>query len=75
MNQREFELAFVFTHEQFIKCLIWQAMALVPDITNAAMRSFQKFMTSFSIPNVGIVRVKIDDDGQFYFGRIDASHT
>lgn len=74
MNQREFELAFVFTHEQFIKCLIWQSMALAPDITSAAMRSFQRFMTSFSIPNVGIVRLKIDDDGQFYFGRIDVSH-
>ncbi len=70
MREREFELAFVFTHEQFMKGILWNSMQLGREMTNRSMTSFQKFMVSFSIPNTAIVKVKIDEDGQFYFGKI-----
>ena len=70
MREREFELAFVFTHEQFIKGVLWYSMRFGREMTTESMKSFQKFMVSFSIPNTAIVKVKIDEDGQFYFGKI-----
>ena len=75
MREREFELAFVFTHGQFIQGLLWNSMRFGREITSESMKAFQKFMTSFSIPNTAIIRVKIDEDGQFYFGKIDSSQT
>lgn len=73
--EREFELAFVFTHEQFIKGLLWNSMRFGREMTPDSMKSFQRFMISFSVPNTSIVRAKIDDDGSFYFSKIDTSHT
>ncbi len=75
MRERKFELAFVFTHEQFIKGLLWNSMRFGREMTSDSMKAFQKFMISFSIPNSAIVRVKIDEDGQYYFGKIDTSNT
>jgi 2,3-bisphosphoglycerate-dependent phosphoglycerate mutase len=75
MLEREFELAFVFTHEQFIKGLLWNSMKFGREMTSDSMKAFQKFMISFSIPNTSIVRIKVDDDGNLYFGKIDITHT
>ncbi len=74
MIEREFELAFAFTHEQFIKGLVWSLMDLGGEMSSNAMRGFQQFMNSFKGPNTSILRVKIDEDGQCYFGKIDAAN-
>lgn len=74
IREREYELALVFTHEQFIKGLLWNSMRFGPEMTSASMRSFQKFMVSFSVPNTAIMRVKIDEDGEFYFGKIGSEN-
>jgi len=74
MSEREFELAFVFTHGQFIQGLLWNSMQLGRERTSESMRSFKDFMASFSIPNTAIVRAKIDDDGSLYFGKIDSEN-
>ena len=74
MREREYELAFVFTHEQFIKGLLWSAMQLGREMTSDSMQAFQKFMVSFSIPNATIIRTKIDEDGAVYFGKIDTAN-
>lgn len=71
MVEREFELAFVFTHGEFIKCLLWSAMRFGREISSDAMTSFRRFIDMFLIPNTAVIRIKIDDDGQLYFGRID----
>ena len=71
MREREYELAFVFTHEQVIKALIWQAMQFATVVDSASMSAFQKYMISYKIPNASTVRVKIDVDGELYFGKID----
>ena len=75
IREREFELAFVFTHGQFIQGLLWHSMRFGREITKESMQAFQKFITAFSIPNMAIIRAKIDHDGQFYFGKIDSSLT
>lgn len=72
MAEREFELAFVFTHEQFIKGLLWDD--LVDSVDAASMTGFYGFDHAFRIPNVAIMRCLIDADGRFYFGNIDSSH-
>ena len=69
--EREFELAFVFTHEQFIKGLLWRSLQTAVEMTSDLMRSYQKFMTSFTVPNTAVVRVKLDTDRRFYFGSIE----
>ena len=74
MREREFELAFVFTHEQFIKGLLWNSMRLGREMTSASMQAFQKFMFSFSVPNTAIMRVKIDVDGELYVGKIGSGN-
>ena len=74
MREREYELTFVFTHEQFIKGLLWNSMRFGREMTSGSMRAFQKFMVSFSIPNTSIIRTKIDGDGKLYFGQIDAAN-
>jgi broad specificity phosphatase PhoE len=72
VREREFELAFVFTHDQFVKGVLWNELKLADEISNASMASFSKFMSSFSIPNAAILPVKIDDDGKFFFGMINS---
>ncbi|CAN5408175.1 histidine phosphatase family protein [soil metagenome] len=72
--EREYELAFIFTHEQFIKGMFWNSMKFGREMTSDSMKAFQKFMVSFSVPNTSVTRVKIDNDGAFYFGKIDAAN-
>ena len=68
--EEDFELAFVFTHEQFIKGLLWNELGLASQVDADSMAKFDKFMMSFSIPNAAILPSEIDDDGTFYFGKI-----
>lgn len=74
MIEREFELAFAVTHEQFIKGLLWNSMDLGGEMSSEMMRGFQQYMNSFKIPNTAILRIKIDNDGQFYCGRADTTN-
>ncbi len=75
MCEREYELAFVFTHGQFIQGLLWHLMRFGREMTSDSMKAFQKFMISFSVPNTAVIRTKIDDDGALYFGKIDTTNT
>ena len=74
MRKADFELAFVFTHEQVIKALIWSCIRFARVMDSPSMKGFDAFMTSFKIPNTAILRTKIDDDGEIYFGTIDTSN-
>lgn len=47
LRGRDFELAFVFTHEQWIKGTIWQEMQLTSTLDTASMTAFHKFALSF----------------------------
>jgi 2,3-bisphosphoglycerate-dependent phosphoglycerate mutase len=69
---KDFERAFVFTHEQFIKGLIWKNLVGLAD--SASMKGYYSFDHSFHVPNVAVMPSMIDSDGRFYFGNIDASH-
>lgn len=69
----EGELIFVFTHEQFIKTVIWEVLQMGPTIDAEMMAGFYKFSTSFAIPNTGVMKMFLDD-GEFSLGRIDFSH-
>jgi broad specificity phosphatase PhoE len=71
MQESEYELAFVFTHEQFIKGLLWNSMGFGREMTSDSMKAFKKFMVSFSVPNTSLTRTMIDDDWEIYFGKID----
>jgi probable phosphoglycerate mutase len=71
LKDRSFELAFVFTHEQFIKALIWNAMRFVTEISPDTMAAFEQFALSFQISNASVLRGLLDDDGSLYFGPID----
>ncbi|MEP6944314.1 MAG: phosphoglycerate mutase family protein [Acidobacteriota bacterium] len=72
MAEIEFEVAFVFTHEQFIKGLVWTNLIQIAD--SASMSGFYSFDHAFRIPNVAAMHSMIDADGHSYFGNLDASH-
>lgn len=74
IRSAEFELAFAYTHEQVIKALIWSEVGFAPGIDKNSMMSFGSYMNSFKIPNTAVLRTRIGDDGQIFFGNIDASN-
>jgi 2,3-bisphosphoglycerate-dependent phosphoglycerate mutase len=69
LHEMDGELIFVFTHEQFIKAVIWEVLQLGPNIDAAFMAGFYKFSTSFTIPNAGVMKMLLED-GEFTLGRI-----
>ena len=73
MSERRFELAFVFTHEQFIKALIWKVLHPKKVINENSMGAFQKFMISFGVPNAATMKLRIEADGEFYIGKIETA--
>lgn len=74
MSERRFKLAFVFTHEQFIKALIWEVLHPEKVFDGNFMSEFQKFMVSFSIPNTAVMKLKIEENNEFYIGKIETAH-
>lgn len=74
MSERKFELAFVFTHEQFIKALIWEVLHPKKVFDANFMSEFQKFMVSFSIPNTAIAKLRIEEHDEFFIGKIETAH-
>ena len=74
MRERNFELAFAFTHEQFIKALIWEVLHPEKVFDEKFMSEFQKFMVSFAVPNTAIMKLRIEETGEFYIGKIETSH-
>lgn len=73
MKEKSFELAFVFTHEQFIKALIWEVLHPAKICDEKFMGEFQKFTVSFAVPNAGIMKLKVEDN-EFYIGKIETAH-
>lgn len=71
---RDIGLAYVFTHEQVIKGLIWSSMRLSPGVSKESMKGFYGFMTAFKIANASVQRTLMDEDGRLYFGSIDAAN-
>ncbi len=71
--EMEGELIFVFTHEQFIKTLIWEVLALGPKMTPEMMTAFRDFSRSFQIPNTAVMKM-FAGENEFALGRIDSSH-
>jgi 2,3-bisphosphoglycerate-dependent phosphoglycerate mutase len=74
MSERAFELAFAFTHEQFIKALIWEVLQPAKVFDEKFMSDFQRFMNSFAVPNTAIMKLKIEENGEFYIGKIAVSY-
>lgn len=67
------ELVFVFTHEQFIKTLMWVVLNLGEKLDAEFVTSFRNFSTSFAIPNTAVMKMLLRD-GVLTLGRIDSSH-
>ena len=74
MSQKSFELVFVYTHEQFIKALIWEVLHPKKVFSENFMSEFQKFMVSFAVPNTAIMKLRIEENNEFYIGKIESSH-
>lgn len=73
VREMEGELVFVFTHEYFIKAVIWEVLQFGPRIDAGFMAAFRKFSTLFSIPNTAVMKMVLDE-GEFTLGKIDGSH-
>lgn len=74
MSERRFELAFVYTHEQFIKALIWEVLHPNKILGKTFMSEFQKFMNSFAVPNTAVMKLRVEENNEFYIGKIETSH-
>jgi broad specificity phosphatase PhoE len=73
VSEMEGELFFVFTHEYFIKAVIWEVLQLGTTIDPEFMGAFRRFSTSFAIPNTAVMKMVLED-GEFRLGKIDSSH-
>lgn len=71
--EMEGELIFVFTHEQFIKAVIWDVLQPEREIDDEFMAAFRKFSTSFAIPNTAVMKMFFED-GEYTLGKIESSH-
>lgn len=71
--EMEGEIIFVFTHEQFLKTVMWELLQLGTAIDAEFMAAFRKFSNSFAIPNTAVMKMFMDD-GEFTIGKIDTSH-
>ena len=71
--EMEGELIFVFTHEQFIKTVMWEVLQMGWETAPEFMTAFRKFSTSFVIPNTAVMKMFLDD-GEYTIGKIDSSH-
>jgi broad specificity phosphatase PhoE len=67
----EGELIFVFTHEQFIKTVMWEVLQLGPETAPEFMTAFRKFSTSFVIANTAVMKMMAEEDDEFMIGKID----
>lgn len=70
----EGELIFVFTHEQFIKTVMWEVSQPGHTIDGEFMAAFRTFSNSFAIPNTAVMKMMAGEDGEFTIGEIDTSH-
>jgi len=71
--EMEGELVFVFTHEQFIKTVMWEGLQLGRETAPEFMAAFRKFSTSFAIPNTAVMKMFFNE-GEYTIGKIDSSH-
>lgn len=71
--EMEGELIFVFTHEQFIKTVMWEVLQLGRETGPEFMTAFRKFSTSFAILNTAVMKMLLND-GEYTIGKIDSSH-
>ena len=73
ITEMDGELILVFTHEQFIKTVMWEVLQLGVETAPEFMTAFRKFSTSFAIPNTAVMKMLLDD-GEYTIGKIDSAH-
>lgn len=73
IQEMEGELIFAFTHEQFIKTVMWVVLQMGRETGPEFMTAFRKYSTSFVIPNTAVMKMFLDE-GEYTVGKIDNSH-
>jgi 2,3-bisphosphoglycerate-dependent phosphoglycerate mutase len=66
-------LSVVFSHEQFIRAAIYEALLGDLESTSEAMGRFFALRSAFSIPNCAIVRMELRD-ARWWVGGVDRLH-
>ncbi len=63
----------IFTHEKFIKAVLWTAFTGSFELNAKTMSAFRAFAELFSIPNGGMIEV-ISDKQRLFFSEIRTAH-
>jgi probable phosphoglycerate mutase len=67
----------IFSHEQFIKALMWTtffAPGASTSLSPQKMQSFYRFLTLFTIPNGALIKVQARSCGELWFSPVIATH-
>lgn len=73
VRDEETRLAYVFTHEQFIKGLMFRVYFENATVDANFMSGFCQFMNSFKVSNVAVIRSLLDAEARLLLGKIDDS--
>lgn len=67
------EFVVVFSHERFIRAVLWMSLTGTPQATPEAMQQFQSFIRSFCLPNGAILQCELNQP-EVWFSQLMVSH-
>jgi broad specificity phosphatase PhoE len=67
------EFVVLFSHERFIRGVLWLSLAGMNPIAPSAMNQFQAFIQSFKLPNAAILKCNLNPS-EVWFSELIVSH-
>ncbi|WP_165423536.1 histidine phosphatase family protein [Ktedonosporobacter rubrisoli] len=64
----------MFSHEQFIRAVIWSLLVETDDIGADKMKRFKSFLSAFTMPNGAILKVQLEKGEAPWFSSIITTH-
>jgi broad specificity phosphatase PhoE len=73
LMQLEDEFVVVFSHERFIRAVLWLSLMGDHLLSSEAMQQFQSFIQSFRLPNGAILKCELNSS-EIWFSELIVSH-
>src|SRR6266849_5982019 len=73
-SMEEYNTIAIFSHEQFIRALLWLSQRDTINLCQETMREFRDFLSANSLVNGAIVRVQFDNSDEQWRYKIITSH-
>jgi probable phosphoglycerate mutase len=73
LAQLDNEFVIIFSHERFIRALLWMGLTGSGQATPESMQQFQAFIQSFNLPNASILKCNLNSS-EIWFSELMISH-